>query len=369
MGKLFAVKQLILGTAGKLYGKIIITLRLVDAETGKNIFASTLYSTQESVFDDIKNIVSDLGDNAMIFNMGVRIEDIKRSIKDDEYKKAWFQLNRYRETNAATDEIIQLKQVITAELSEQYFKEAKRALRRDHFRDAKNKINYAIAIENREEYIKFRDRIKDEEDQFNQRIAMEKKKRELDVQRFGEDYRSFGEKVYEYYYNLDHPGLFLGASSGMEIRRDYKLGKRMSWYGCDLIGLGSFFSSNKGFVGSSMTGYFGLNFRYIEAAKDDAAASNEFVFQVYTSPFLSTSVKIGHLFLNLGLDCGGIIHSSPAYEGGRLLGVTGGSTVLAQFKYYRTMGFFCGAKFDYEYYPDHNEFGFYTARLMAGVVF
>lgn len=41
-GKIAAVKMLLIGTVGSLYGHVIITVRLVNAETGSIIFNNTL---------------------------------------------------------------------------------------------------------------------------------------------------------------------------------------------------------------------------------------------------------------------------------------------------------------------------------------
>lgn len=354
IGRMVSVKQLIIGTVGKLYGKVIITLRLVNAETGKNIFASTLYSTKESVFDDIKNIVSDIGDNAMIFSRGVDIKDIKESIDDDNYKKAWFQMNRYRETHATTDELVKLKKTITAELSYQYYREAKKALGNDHFRDAKNKINYAIAIENREKYIRFRDEIKEDEAEYYQGIAMAKMRRQQQLRVYGANYETFSQKMKKYYNNLTYSGLFLAASSGIEINDRYKFDSLWSWWGCDILGMTTYGRKRRQILSNHWTAYAGLNFRYI----DTGTGSNEFVFQLYGAPFSSLTIKLSHIFLTVGFDAGMLIRVGDIYNNSNVLGMSGGATIITQFKYLQRMGIFVGAKFDYEYYPSDHQYSF-----------
>jgi len=366
IGRMISVKQLIIGTVGKLYGKVIITLRLVNAETGKNIFASTLYSTKESVFDDIKNIVSDIGNNAMIFSMDVTIKDIKDSIDDDNYKKAWFQLNRYRELNPTTDELVKLKKTITGELSHQYYKEAKRALGRNHFRDAKNKINYAIAIENREKYIRFRDEVKEEEEEYHQEIAMARMRRQRKLREYGASYESFSTKVRKYYSNLTYSGLFLAASSGIEITDQYEFKSLWYWWGCDILGMTTYGRKRKQILSNNWTAYGGLNFRYIDTG---SGISNEFAFQFYGAPFSSLTIKLSHIFLTVGIDAGLMLRVSDTYDNNALVGLSVGATLLTQFKYLQRLGIFVGAKFDYEYYPGDNQYSFFNSRLMAGLVF
>ena len=365
IGEIFSVNQIIIGTVGKLYGNVIITLRLVDAETGKNIFAHTLYSTEKNVFSDIKNLVSEIGNKALIFSMEVTTADIRKSIKDDNYKRAWFQLNRYRENHPTTDETVRLKNTIARNLSKEYYKDARKSLKNYYFRQAKNSINNAIAIENREKYIKFRARITEVEREYNLKLEIEKKKRLRDFDRYGEDYKSFGEKIAEYYCNLSYNGILLAVSSGVTFDRDYKLDEINSWYGFDILGIRKFFSKNNGLISTNPTAYAGLNFRYLESSE----YPSEFVFNLYASPFLSTEIKAANFFINLGLDAGGIVHSSGRYNNSTLIGATFGSMAVIQFKMWRSFGVFTGFKFDYQWYPENNEYSFYESRIMAGIIF
>ncbi len=361
-----SVNQLLLGTMGILYGKVIITMRLVDANTGKNIFSSTLYTDKEALTDDIQNLISEISANAMIFSQNVTIDDIKESISDDQYSKAQFQLSRYRDQNPnTTEEILKLKQKIISNLAEQYYDDARYSLKKRNFRDAKKRINNAIAVENKEEYIKYRSYILEEEENDAQELALEKMKRRKEIESIGEGYKSTSQKVYEYYKDISTSGLFLGASTGINVDRDYKFDDFKTWWGGDIIGLGTFSDAEKGVVSMHNTAYLGLNYRYDNYTEDD----NQFVFQVYGSPLLSVSAKVGNLVLNLGLDAGGIIHCSKMYEHQTLLGLTGGGTVLVQMKYFERLGIFVGGKFDYEFYPKDRDFSFFTSRAMAGLVF
>ncbi|MGL4368581.1 MAG: hypothetical protein ACRCUT_02740, partial [Spirochaetota bacterium] len=178
-------------------------------------------------------------------------------------------------------------------------------------------------------------------------------------------YKSTSAKVYDYYRDLSPSGLFLGASTGINISRDYKVDDYKTWWGAEIIGLGSFSGTEKGVVSLNNTGYLGLNFRYDNYTEQ----SNQFVFQLYGSPLLSVSPKIGHIVLNLGADAGGISHCSKIYSNQILPGVTFGGTVLAQIKYFERLGIFVGGKFDYEWYPKAGKYNFFTSRAMAGMVF
>ena len=365
LGKIISVKQLVIGTVGELYGKIIITIRLVNAETGKNIFANTLFTTKKDFSDDISSLVAEISENAQIYNEIITIEKIKESYEDDNYRKAWNQMNRYLESGSLTEELKILRKKIVEELAEKYYDDADDALDDGHYREARMKINYAIAIQNRDKYLKFRDEILQEENNY---ILFMKNKRKQDRQRINNmdvDYRSTSQKVKDYYNSLPYNGLLLGVASGVSFTEYNKIEDKQAWWGGEVIGINTFSRGVQDITGLMNVGYAGLNVHY----DDFDSVSSQFVFQAYISPLAGFEVKLGNFFWNVGLDAGGIIRVSKGYDSGKLWGVTGGALSTMQLKFGENIGFFAGFKFDYEYYKSDSEYSGFQGRIISGIVF
>ncbi len=81
-GRISAVRMLLIGTIGRLYEQVIITVRLVNAESGEVVFANTLYSPKEKILGNIKRLASEIADNGLLFRTKITLEDIEASIKD-----------------------------------------------------------------------------------------------------------------------------------------------------------------------------------------------------------------------------------------------------------------------------------------------
>ncbi len=367
IGKLISVKQIILGTIGELYGKVVVTLRLVNAETGKIIYASTVYSSEDQVVYDIKNIISDLNNMALVFATDVTREDIRKSIKDKNYRKAWFQINKYSEKKDADggEDLFKMKEEVTVNLSKQYYNEADDALDKGYFSEARTRINLAIALQNRESYLKLRDRINKEEEEYKYRVELEKKQRMKEIERYGEEYQPFSQKAREYFHGLSYNGILLAASTGVNFKDNNKVNEVKSWWGFDILGIDRFFSHGDSYVGTSPTAYMGFNFRYEKGEN----GYYQFVFNPYLTPFLSFGIKLLNLNINIGADGGFILRSSKMYSNEKIMGVTVGAMGLVQFKLWKSTGVFAGCKFDREWYRSLPEYSSYQGRILAGLVF
>lgn len=370
IGNTLSVKQLLIGSAGKLYNRLFITLRLVNAESGKNIFSHTLFTDEENYPDEIKNIVSDIGDMALFYSFDVTINDIDESISSRNYKKAWTLLNRYLEEHNLNEEISKKRDLISLKLSEFYYKEAKSALRDSFFREARNSINKAIAIDNRDEFIKFRDKIKRDEEHEAEQIKMQRLREKKKLEAFGNDYRSPKQKRRDYFKELSPGGIFIATSSGLSYTDKFQVDKLFSWWGFDVLGILTVKSANQKYTDRGVftysTPYAGINGRYQK--NDDG--SFQFVLNPYVSPYLTFGIKLGNIMINPGLDAGLIFRFSDIFPNKAIAGFTFGGTGIVQIKILKTKGVFVGFKFDYELFPGDNfSYSDFESRFLAGFSF
>jgi len=179
LGNLWQADRILLGTVGRLYGKIIITTRLVDVASGKIVFANNTYSNEEDLVYYIEDLARDIAAKGIAERQNVTIPEIEAFIDQKEYATAREYLNVFLQNNPekAGKETQELHDIIIENLSEENFKEAKRALRRKKYQFARDLINEAIAIRNEKKYFELRNRIEVEEQEYIEK-QREKEERE-----------------------------------------------------------------------------------------------------------------------------------------------------------------------------------------------
>ena len=366
-GRISAVRMLLIGTIGRLYGQVIITVRLVNAESGEVVFANTLYSPKEKILGNIKRLASEIADNGLLFRTQVTLEDIEASIKDKKYRTALQRIQRFMDTNNQIDEnILERRRFVEAELAEKNLKEAGKALRRKYFREAQDLINEAIILDGKEKYYQYRDKIIEKQEEYQRREAsrLERKKQKMqeDQAKVEAGYLNFWDQLDQYYNNITASGFHLGTSTGIEVSEQYALGSLFSWWGGEFLYIGECRGLND-FVNNIW--YGGIHGRYQDVGNGYYALA----LRPYLSPFVGFNIQIANLILNLGADVGAVINLNNLIPKGYELGMAVGVMAVAEFKFLKSLGLFSALKVDYEWIFDPGYRREIMPRLIAGIVF
>lgn len=88
LGKLVESDFFILGSVGKLQNKIVISLRLISADTAENIYAETLYTNNKDFFKDILYFTDMLSKIILEFTLGNTLNNIQNLIDRGDFLEA-----------------------------------------------------------------------------------------------------------------------------------------------------------------------------------------------------------------------------------------------------------------------------------------
>lgn len=185
-GELKTVRQLVLGSAGKLFGRLVITVRLVSAETGRIIFAETLYTEPENAFDAVGRIAQGMAQKAVDYTREMpaaeMLDDIRRRVDRGEYVRASELLDAYVFQHGLSDGVRALRDAILPGLYDDYLKEAKKARRQSDYRSAAQFVGLAIAVEPTRDAYELRERILAEQEEHRQLQEELRRRAELERQ-------------------------------------------------------------------------------------------------------------------------------------------------------------------------------------------
>ena len=370
IGELLSAQQVLLGTVGRLYGKIIITTRLVDVESGEVLFANTIYSDEEDLVYYLEELAREIAEKGIAERRVISLEEIRQFVKKREYRTAWQYLNAYLQKKKANEETQKLTDVLLANLSDQNFREARKALRRKKYTLARDLINEAIALRTEERFFQLRTRIEVEEEKYRERQKeIEQRQRRLEEERQKRreamEAVDFATRVRQYYEGITVNGFLFGASYHPVVTTDLRFHFPVTSWGGELLLKNELFNDpNRGNSSFNWMGYIGINGSYI-----DNEGEPTIMLRPYVTPFLSWGLKLANLVITLGFDGGGVLWFGNSLPNGRLVGVSGGSLAMVEIKIHKRFGIFAGAKLEYLYFPENVAHSQPALRFVGGLSF
>lgn len=372
IGEFLAAEFVVIGSAGRLFSKVVITVRMVDVGSGRIQLAQTTVTDEEDVFDELTRVAVTMGNEVMEQRRDLDLQLIRATIDDDNLIQAKRYLDRYIEQEGTSAEVQELRDRILPELGERYYEEAEESLDRKNFRRARENINRALALEVNQSYFQLRDRIEIEEELF---IQEREKQRELariraereaeqDLARAGLPFR---ERFATYTRNLDPSGVHVAYSANSILPESLELPQTLGDAGVELIG--SFRrrgdrNAETAFVALRPLWYAGGGLTYDERHPDRAV-----IIRAYGAPLTGLGFKLGWVTMTIGADAGGWVSLSNRFEDGYRAGLSGGGMGLLSVKGWESFGAFLGVKPEYLYVPADSGESAAVVRLLAGVSF
>ena len=370
VGKLFAAERILLGTVGRLYGKIIITTRLVDVATGEVIFANNIYSSEEDLVYYIEELAREIARKGVAERREVSLEEVEEYIKKRDYRSARQYLTMYLQKNKATEKTQEFYSIIIENLSDQNYKEARRALRRDRFQYARDLINEAISLSAEKRFFELRNEIDLAEDEYvrKQKEEEERRRRLEELRREREEELEvigFRGLVKRYYEGITVNGFHIGASLEIDVTNDFDFTFWPPQWGGEILLINEVFDPpNKGNTSFNWLGYIGTNVTYVTSETVPTVK-----IRPYLSPFIAWGLKLGNFIIKLGIDGGGVFWLGNAFPEGYFLGASAGGLGMVELKVYKRMSIYGAVKADYVFFPGDMSANEVTLRFFGGLTF
>ena len=371
IGKMHAAQQLLIGSVGKLFDNIVITVRLVETETGRIIAADTIYTDKQFIETDIKKLAVRLATKSLDYTRPISLELINSEIEQENFRKAKRYIDIYIQRNGVTPRVRELRDELLPRLAEQYADDANRLRKDDNYEAALSMVQEALALRIDEKYVELQDKIIEQQEEHQQRIELNKKReaqkekeRALRRQKIIENGRLY--PLLTYYRNLSLYGLHILSASSWVIDEYLNVPSGMGELGIEIYATDDPFTLREG-QGRGMVNNMALlggNITYIRGEP-----YSRLVLSGYVSPYLTAGIKLANLGIIFGLDGGGSFEYNNALEAGYRWAVNGGAHLSAEIKIKRSFGLSVLLKGDYQYYPDAPALSRPLLRVGVGLVF
>lgn len=376
LGQLENADYLLIGSIGKLFGKVVLAARLVDVEKGKVVLARALTSDEERFFGDLKRFVLDLGTAAVDLNLEVHPGMIEAAIAEEDYGRAKSYLDRYIAVNGIDAQARRAREEIVPNLADTYAREADQYRRQKKFQEAVEMVQRALALRIEERYVLLRDRILKEEAAHLEKLRLEEERRaqrlenrRLRYERMLEDGES--SIVSAYLGDISVLGHHLAVQNEWVIDDSYSMPEGAGRWGGEYLSAGDPFgvtAAQQAERGTGRTGriaYFGTVLSY----DTDGSSGNSLVGgEVYLSPYLARGFKLFNFVLLLGIDGGAGMLFSRDLPGGSEWYALAGGMVSLELKIKESMGLFVMMKGEYEWFPENGAESGPRLRAAAGLV-
>ncbi len=349
---------------GKLYDRIVITSRLVDLRTGRILFANTIYAAEEQLASAINELAASIKEKGFELNKTVTKADIDRLVKARNWTEAKRSIDIYLRTAKADDEVRAAYDRIAVGLSETYYAQSKKYVTQRLFKEARLRIDEAIALKPDGRYYAWRERIAEVEVEWEYRKRIEMARREAELDK-GVYRPGFWRQVSEDLETVTVEGTRLAATYSLDVdQADFSVGLPGGDFGAEFSWqIPRAPKGGKGVV--NWVAYLGAALRYEELA----SGGMSLFAQGYLSPLAAESFKVGPFVLSVGVDGGGAVQLGGVSDRGYIAGGTLGGLVALETKFKGRTGFFTALKGDYRWYPNDMDHSAYCLRLMAGWTF
>ncbi|MFW5827258.1 MAG: hypothetical protein ACOCU4_04155 [Alkalispirochaeta sp.] len=203
--------QIVIGSIGRLLEQVVITVRLVEIQTGEIAFSYTAHTNEDDLFLRLDEIVERIRGYGLLLSQEITVSGIADLVSRRRYAAAQERLDaflrqqrRRDEPVPTTREFLALREEIRDNLYEDYFKTARRARRRDDFVEARRAITRAIALRPSSDALEERDRIQLAEEEYQREIERQER-----LIRLRADEQDRQEAAGVYLSPLDAVGVFL----------------------------------------------------------------------------------------------------------------------------------------------------------------
>ncbi len=379
--------QLLLGSIGKLYGRMIISLKLTDATTGEILFATTKDLLPEQVIDKSIELTESLKKLALDRRHVISADEVITEFdKNANFTRAKELLDALQKQHGepatavlADARIQKIQKNLPEKLFNAYLTQAQELANHKNFPAARELIAKAIALQPEEKAFRIRDQIVASETVWaqeqveSQRILLEKEQiakrkrlEDLTVNPF--------ESIETYYRTLRPGGIGIAADTSQFLQGNYNVPIIPDdWGGAFQAMFQLYQVQDSGPIELDSLGYFDLAIDYHRAdplaSGGFAANGSGLVLSASLSPHLAATFKFFNLMITTGVDGGCALFLQNELSQGYQLVPTAGLLGRIDLKIWKTMGLFAYVKPDYFFRSAQIDGSNVRVRIGAGVAF
>lgn len=359
-----SARALLICSIGTLYGKVVITTRLVDLANYQILFANSIFVEKDKIDTDVQALAYAIRDKAQEMTLNPTEDDIRRQVKAKNYIEAKRLLDIYLRKNYNQKFVEEMYPVIVAGLAEEYYRQAQNFLKRRLFDDARSRINQALALKVHEKYYAFREQINSAEEEYRLKQKMEEQRRKERLEQQAKNGYMDAEKWYE---SLSPFGAYLGAVMYAPLSQtDYSLTGAASYWGGE-----TFFIIPNSKKPDPMNTLNWISYAGGGLYYEDVSAGYPLTLALYGSPFAGELLRLGNVFIGLGADAGMRfkIGTGPTGSMDLLFGYTLGGMLSVSIKGWEKLGLYFGFKGDMLFFVHDGLSPRVELRFLSGLSF
>jgi len=359
-----SARALLICSIGTLYGKVVITTRLVDLANYQILFANSIFVEKEKIDTDIQALAYAIRDKAQEMTLNPTEDDIRKQVKAKNYIEAKRLLDIYLRKNYNQKFVEEIYPIIVSGLAEEYYKQAQSFLKRKLFDDARSRINQALALKVHEKYYAFREQINATEEEYKLKQKLEEQRRK---ERLEQQAKSGYVDIEKWYENLNPFGAYLGGTMYVPLSQsDYSLDMSNLYWGGE-----TFFIIPNREKPNLMNTLNWISYAGFGLYFETVSASYPMSIVFYGAPFSAELLRLGNVFIALGADAGLRCKLGNADTGSldALWGYTVGGMLTVSVKAWEKLGIYFAAKGDVLFYLNGQQPSRVELRFLSGLSF
>ncbi len=148
IGEILNVSRAITGSVSRVFGKIVVSVDLIDMESGKVILSQSITVENESqIYNQLKELAKKMAIAATEYVTPVSLDDINELIRSGSFEKAQSKLNIYIQQNGPSIETADLEKQIDKGLAEIHYQQARTFFDSNYYDKATSEIEQAISLD------------------------------------------------------------------------------------------------------------------------------------------------------------------------------------------------------------------------------
>ena len=353
---LIDAQQLIVGSIGKIFDRVTISIRLVEIRSAEVVFASTIHAPEDQILNRIDEIVQRVNEFGLLRFQRITLDDVEQLVRrrrwaeaQDRLEQFFLQERREQRTVPSSEQLVSLRERISENLYRDYLRQARTLRRRRDFDQARRMINRAIALQPTSEALEERDRIIIEQDAYER--ERETRLRLIELRAQEEQERAMAgafvrpsDAIRFYFQQIRSSALRLSVVQAILVDEELTLPSQI-WglTGAQYNQTFSFFSASEPrFVETTSLASVSAGLIYNDSENQ---TSIDAYFSV--SPHTAVALKTLNLVTTVGIDGGVLLRSGPLISDGYAWYPTTGIVAIADFMIYESYGLHAGMRVDH----------------------
>jgi|GEM_PF-3355207 len=377
--RLTGAEQVTIGSVGRLFDRIVVSVRLVELANGEIAFSYTAHAAPDEIYPILDEIVQRIREYGDLRYRRITVADVRELADAGRYAEAQGRLEMYLRQQRRNEEpvddsadFVALRGTINANLYEDYLKQARRYRRRDEYIEARRAVTRAIALQPTSEALAERDRILLAEEEYQREIERQERLIQLRA-----DERERQESAGVYLSPLEAVRVYWGAVSPTPHRIHLSRSRQVADDlavpdGVDSWGLGY----NRSFrlnAGEEEDGDAraidarGLAVAGILIDYEELDSVNTLSVHATLAPYSAIAAKLTNLVLTIGVDGGAMLRYGERFSGAWDLYPTIGAFAITDLMVLRSTGVHAGVRLDRAFGSDQPGRSPFFVRVFSGV--